>query len=64
MKQKLTRRLVALLLLCSVLLPGCTSSTAAQPTGNPSIIALLANTARLLYPPSLSMKNLCVSWNS
>lgn len=64
MKQMLTRRLIALLLLLSLLLlsytgtrmqaSGSARATEEQPT----------DTARLLCPPSPTTNNPCVSWNS
>ena len=64
MKRMLTRRLIAFLLLLSLLLPSYTgietpAAGSATATGDQP-----ADTARLLCPPSPTTNNPCVSWNS
>lgn len=64
MKQMLTRRLIALLLLLSLLLPSYTG-TGMQAAGSATATEEQpADTARVLYPPSPTTNNPCVSWNS
>ncbi len=59
MKRHFYRRMIALLLLVSLLLSGCTGGTGeqAQDANAP------ADMAKLLCPPSPG-NNPCVSWNS